>query len=126
MNELSLKTVESDPEDRVFAYYRRLGRLRQYVDEHYTEEISVRTAASVAGLQPNYFSSFFSRKVGISFREWLMRYRVRKATEILRQRNAQITEVALLVGFQNTRTFQRQFKRYHKMTPSQFRLQARP
>lgn len=111
---------------RVFAYYRRLRRVKEHLDAHLSEKISLKTAAKVAGLEEKYFSTFFHAKTGICFTEWVARVRIRRGMDMIAARNHSITEVALAVGFQDLRTFERAFKRYTGTTPRAFKRAVRP
>ncbi len=104
-----------------FNYYSRLSRVKHYVDQHFSEDISLQKAARVAALEEKYFSAFFRKKTGICFRQWLAELRVNKAIEIIRQNDASITDVSLIVGFRDLRTFERAFKKCRGMTPRDFK-----
>ncbi len=111
---------------KVFDYYPRLNRLRQYVEQSYSEPISLGKAASVAALESSYFSSYFHAKVGITFTEWLRQIRIRKALELMKAGDFSITHIAYEVGFGDLRTFERAFKQHTRMTPMEFKKSARP
>ncbi len=49
-----------------FDYYARLQRVKEHVDENYSEEISLEKAAQIAATEKTYFSTFFRKKVGIT------------------------------------------------------------
>jgi len=104
-----------------FNYYPRLNRLHQYVEQSYSEPISLKKAASVAALESSYFSSYFRAKVGITFTEWLRQVRIRKAMKLMKASDFSITEVAYEVGFGDLRTFERAFKKHTLMTPMEFK-----
>ena len=106
---------------KVFEYYSRLGRLREYVDTNYSERITLETAAQVALLESTYFSSYFKKRVGISFSEWLRQVRVTKAIALMRDTDFSITRIAFDVGFDGLRTFERAFKKHTGRTPVKFR-----
>jgi AraC-like DNA-binding protein len=119
----------SDREDferRIFSYYLPLQRVREYVEKNLSEPISLRAAASAAGLEEKYFSAFFHRKTGVCFRDWLAARRVDRAIEILTQHDDTITNVAESVGFQDLRTFERSFKRLTGLTPREFKRSVAP
>ena len=109
-----------------FTYYARLARVRQYVEAHYSEDLTLAEAAGVAGLEPKYFSTFFHDKTGVCFKDWLRELRVEKALGLMRSRNYSITQVGFAVGFQALRTFERAFKRTTGMTPSDYKRAVRP
>ena len=110
----------------VFDYYPRLNRLREYVEQSYSEPISLGKAAGIAALESSYFSSYFRAKVGITFTDWLRHVRVTKAMEPLKAKDFSITEVAYKVGFRELRTFERAFKRYALKTPREFKKSVLP
>jgi len=111
---------------KVFDYYPRLNRVHHYVEQSYSEPISLKRAAGIAALEESYFSSYFHAKVGISFTEWLRQVRISKAMELLKARDFSITEVADAVGFVSLGAFERAFKKYRRMTPLQFKKSVRP
>jgi AraC-like DNA-binding protein len=114
------------PDDRAFDYYPCLGRVREHVVRHLGEEITLSTAASVAGLEYHHFSRFFHERVGVCFRDWLSALRVARAMEMLAQREQPISRVGDAVGFADRRTLQRSFKRWLGMTPRQYRARVAP
>jgi AraC-like DNA-binding protein len=91
--------------ESVFSYYARLGRVREYVEQHHHERITLRTAAQVAGLEPSYFSRFFHEKSGVKFSDWLTFIRITEAKRRLTARNVPIARVASAVGYRDLRTF---------------------
>jgi len=95
----------------VFDYYPRLNRLRQYVEQSYSEPIPLEKAAGIAALESTYFSSYFRAKVGITFTEWLRQVRIEKAMELMKASDSSITHIAYEVGFGDLRTFERAFKK---------------
>ena len=112
--------------DEAFSYYPRLSKVRKYVRQNYSNNISLSDVAGIAGNEPKYFSNFFRIKVGVKFRDWLAFMRVKRAVEILKSADRSITDTAFTVGFSDLRTFQRNFKRFTNMTPREFKRLVRP
>ncbi len=112
-------------DQKLFDYYPRLKRLRQYVEQSYSEPIPLEKAAGIAALESTYFSSYFRAKVGITFTEWLRQVRVSKAMELIKASNFSITYISYQVGFGDLRTFERAFKKQTQMTPIEFKNSAR-
>ncbi len=110
----------------VFDYYPRLKRLREYVEQNYSERIPLEKAAQIATLESSYFSSYFRAKVGITFTDWLRQVRISKAMELLKARDFSITHIAYEVGFGDLRTFERAFKKHTRMTPREFKKTVAP
>jgi len=94
-----------------FDYYKRLKKVREYVERHYFERISLHTASEIACLETKYFSKFFHERTGCNFLSWLEIFRVAQAMKILETDDSAIFEIAYKVGFGSVRTFDRAFKR---------------
>ncbi|RPI25110.1 MAG: AraC family transcriptional regulator [Acidobacteria bacterium] len=127
MENMESEFVVSIPgNDRAFMYYPPLKRVREYVEKNWAEPISLTDAAGVAAMETSYFSTFFHRKVGIPFSDWLRRIRVAKAIDMIQEKDRSICEVAFAVGFNDLRTFGRAFKRYTNRTPMNYKKACRP
>jgi transcriptional regulator GlxA family with amidase domain len=88
--------------------------------------ITLADAARAAGLERTYLSTFFHRKVGIRFRDWLSLFRVEHAQRLLEQTDIGITQVALEVGFGDLRACERAFRRVACVCPAAFKRAVRP
>jgi len=111
---------------RVFSYYPRLAKVKQYVDKHFSDPLDLEQMAEVAGLEKTYFSTYFRQKTGIRFHQWLNWYRVKQALSIMSFRDMPITEIAMAVGFQELRTFERAVRKYTGSTPRSIKKKLRP
>jgi len=110
--------LSRDVDEGVFGQNGRLRRLRSFVDEHYPEPIDLDTAARVALMEKCAFSRFFSSQDGVPYINWLTRFRLEQALDLIESRKTvSVTEVAFAVGFSSLRSFQRSFKRYLGVTP---------
>src|SRR5215813_11698871 len=106
---------------KAFDYFPALRKIRDYFETNYTEPISLKQAASIAGLEEKYFSKIFRTHVGVGFKEWTDLIRIQKAVDALQSEGQPITTVGLSVGFQSSTTFQRLFKKHVRMRPRDFR-----
>lgn len=91
-----------------------------WVDEHFHEKFPASAIAAHCGLSRFQFSRSFHAAFGITFREYLLRYRVRAACERLLQGDLPVTEIAYAVGFHDGSYFARMFRRYTGVLPSQY------
>ena len=108
-----------------FGYYAPLRRVKQYVQDNYAENISLEQVAQIAGMERKYFSTFFHKKVGICFSDWLRSVRIGNAISLMEDENYSITQVAFKTGFMDLRTFERAFKRCTGFTPREFKNRIR-
>jgi len=97
----------------------------EYVRDHYHEKFAASRIAAHCGLSRFQFSRCFHAVYGITFREYLLRYRIIAACERLREGTLPVTEIAYAVGFHDGSYFARMFRRYTGVLPSQYaRLHA--
>jgi AraC family transcriptional regulator len=99
----------------------RLRRVADYVDSHLSKKIALSDLAAVAGLSRMHFASQFRIATGLRPHEYLLRQRIRRAEELLRNTTLTIVEVAFSVGFQTQAHFTTVFKRIAGSTPAQWR-----
>jgi YesN/AraC family two-component response regulator len=91
-----------------------------YVEQNYRDRISSSHAAELCGMTSFRFSRVFKESYGLTFQEYLLRFRVREACRLLKNPNAQVTDVAYLSGFNDPSYFARIFKRFTRTSPSRF------
>lgn len=95
--------------------------IKRYVDEHYHEDISFSQLAKELFLSRNYLSYVFKRDTGDSFVNYLIKYRIEKAKQLMRStNNLMIKEIAVMVGYQDSAYFSRIFKTVTGQNPSEF------
>ena len=104
-----------------FSYYPPLSRAAKYALQHLHNRITLRDVASAACLGETYFSTYFHKKVGVSFTAWLRLIRVATAVRLLSKRDTPVSDVARQVGFENVRTFHRSFKLLTGTTPGRLK-----
>ncbi|BAL74578.1 transcriptional regulatory protein [Bradyrhizobium cosmicum] len=99
----------------------RLKRVLQYVDKNLTGKITLQDMAAVAGLSRMHFAAQFRAATGVRPREYLLRRRIERAQELLKQAELALVDIALTVGFQTQAHFTTVFKRFVGDTPYQWR-----
>jgi AraC-like DNA-binding protein len=103
----------------------RLKRVFGHVQVNLGQPITLSDMAKAAGLTPMHFARQFRVATGIRPHEYLLRQRVKKAQELLRESDNTLVEVALSVGFQTQAHFTTVFKRFTGETPHRWRAEAR-
>jgi AraC-like DNA-binding protein/ligand-binding sensor protein len=98
-----------------------ITRVREFINAHYTEEISLSTISQVAHMSTYYFCKQFKKATGLNFTEYLGRIRIEKAKEQLLNPNLRISEVAYEVGFQSLTHFNRVFRKVNGESPTAYR-----
>jgi len=93
------------------------------VIEHYHQSREVSFYARMFHLSPKYFSTLIKQETGISAGEWIDRYVVLQAKNLLeRQRNLTIQQIADKMGFSEQASFSRFFKKQTGMSPKEYRV----
>ncbi|TVY08579.1 helix-turn-helix transcriptional regulator [Paenibacillus cremeus] len=93
----------------------------EYLEQHYHEDITLDSVAEKLDISGGYLSSYFKEKTGHNFIDYVHEVRITKARELLLQSELKIQEAASQVGYHNLNSFNRMFKKYTGMTPSEFR-----
>jgi len=96
-----------------------------YVNQHFTEDITLAAVAKELGFSYTTLSHTFSETVGNSFPKHVNSLRISHAKRLLRSSNYAIDEVGSLSGFQSRRTFFRKFQEMCGQTPSEYRRECR-
>jgi signal transduction histidine kinase/AraC-like DNA-binding protein/ABC-type sugar transport system substrate-binding protein len=92
-----------------------------YIQQHHARDLSRQDIAAAVGVSKNYLSQIFHQELGISPWEYLNRYRIKQAKELLRRTDARITEVAAQVGFADLAYFSRVFRKHVGASPRTYR-----
>ena len=104
---------------------RRAVEAALWIDAHAEEAIDLDSAASEVGLSPFHFLRLFSKVVGVTPHQYLVRSRVRRAARLLADDRRSITDVALDVGFADLSNFVRTFHRAAGVSPRRFHQAAK-
>ena len=100
---------------------RALSSAKQYVYKNYADpELSLAQVAESVSLSPNYVSQLFRRYDDCSFTEFLNHVRIEMAKKLLSTTHMRVYEVALAVGYQNSKYFFHLFKQVTGMRPKEF------
>ena len=96
-------------------------KAKQYIDEHFSEAISIKDVADAVCISESYLKSLFKKSSNHSYSEYLTNVRINQAKKLLRTTEKSITEIAMDVGYQTPNSFSALFKRETGMTPTQYK-----
>ena len=100
---------------------RRLQRVFQHIRENIARDLSVSELAQTVGMSQYYFSKLFKMSTGTTPHQYVMRQRVERAQEHLRESRTALAEIATLVGFETQSHFTSVFRRLVGATPKHYR-----
>jgi YesN/AraC family two-component response regulator len=93
-----------------------------YINNHFQEKVTLEKVARHCGMGPFQFSRAFKREHGLTFQEFLLRYRIDQARALLKNPRVSILDSVFAVGFNDASYFARLFKRYVGVSPSRYRF----
>lgn len=95
----------------------KLDVLFKYIEEHYAERIDLKKAADMLNLSYSYFSRYFKRITGRTFKEYIDFVRICEVEKLILSTNMNISQAAYEVGFCNVSSFNRLFRRVKGYPP---------
>lgn len=104
---------------------RRAVEAAMWIAAHSQEDIDLDRVAGEVALSPFHFLRVFSRVLGVTPHQYLVRSRLRHAARLLAQGEQPVTDVALEVGYADLSNFVRSFRRAAGISPGGFRQTAR-
>ncbi len=115
---------ERSPQEGKNQYY--LGqKIKEYIDAHYREPISIKDICSDLGLSESYVSHTFKDMLGYSPMQYALRCKIGEAQTLLISTDYSITEIARMVGFDAQSHFNQRFIKFVGISPSRFRKNYR-
>ena len=106
---------------KVSADSRRVQKVEEYINEHYSADIRLQTLSDLVGMTPTAFSRFFKLRTGKTISEYIIDIRLGIASRKLVDTTMSISEICYDCGFNNVSNFNRIFKRKKGVSPKSFR-----
>lgn len=100
---------------------RRVQKVKNFIEQHYKDEIRLGQVADIAGMSPSAFSRFFKLHTGRNLSEYIIDQRLGYASRMLVDSTHSIAEIGFSCGFNNLSNFNRIFKKRKGCSPSEFR-----
>ncbi|MCY7337671.1 MAG: AraC family transcriptional regulator [Chamaesiphon sp.] len=98
----------------------KLQQAISYINEHLTENLSLKDIANVVGMSPFYFTSLFKQSTGMTAYQYVIYRRIELAKQLLRQQELSIAEVSEQVGFVSQSYFANVFRKHTNKTPKMY------
>lgn len=95
--------------------------IKNYIDNHYSEEITNSTLAKRFNYHPYYINTIFRQLTGDTLHKYLMKYRINRSQELLLSTDMSIHQIATACGFSSQAHFSTYFKKLNHTTPQDFR-----
>jgi len=107
--------------ERINAFFNRIEEMSannnhvlkvvQYIHENYSKDLSIKIIADKVHLTPAYLCQIFRKHMGDSINQYIIKYRLEKSKEFLKDKQLKLTEVANKVGYSDANYYTRLFKK---------------
>jgi len=101
-----------------------IEKTKRFIEKNYNNKLCLKDAAKNVYLNEKYLSRIFKQVEGVGFNEYKMIIRVKKAKELLRDPLNSISDISDELGYENSESFSRIFKKQTNISPAQFRKQT--
>ncbi len=98
-----------------------IQRVIKLLERNVDQDVTLEDASRVASLSPKYLSRLFLKKTGKSFLKYKMQLKLNEAEKLLKGTELDINSIAYKIGYQNSESFMKAFKKDKGLTPSEFR-----
>jgi two-component system, response regulator YesN len=98
----------------------KVAKVKKFIERNYDKKVSLEDAAAHTGLSPKYLSRVFEGEAGTGFSDFKTGVKIKKAKEFLKQ-GYNINQISDKLGYQNSESFIRAFKKTAGSTPAEYR-----
>jgi YesN/AraC family two-component response regulator len=100
-----------------------VDKINLYIESNFSREITLSNLAETFYISPNYLSSVFNEKNGMSLKDYVNRLRVDKAKQLLKDTDLKISEISRKLGYSQMSYFGSVFRKLEGCTPKEFRAE---
>ena len=96
--------------------------IEKYIQENYKDpSLGLNKISDEFQISESYFSHMFKEKTGVNFSTYLENIRMTEAARLIKETDISLNELYIAVGYNNSNTFRRAFKKVYGVTPSAMR-----
>lgn len=104
-----------------FPTNRQCASVRDYIDQHYKESISLDLLAEKVSINKYYMAHTFKREYGVSPINYLIACRIREGKRLLTETDLSLSQIAAVLGFSSSSYFSQSFRNAEGMSPTEYR-----
>lgn len=113
------KLVEDEKKRRMYSGY--IEGCRDFIHKNYRQKLYIGDIADALGISESHLSRLFKKETGITIQEYILRFRIEGAENLLKYSEASLSEISDYLCFHSQSHFGRIFKQYKNMSPRTFR-----
>lgn len=115
-----LTQIELQRSDQIDHQKILIGQIRQYVEHHFCEDLSIDELAQMARCTPNYLNGLFRKFLHQPIHQYILQKRLDTAKRLLTDHQIPVKEIAYKLGFKDPLYFSRLFKKRFGIPPTNF------
>ena len=104
-----------------FPTNRQCASVRQYIDQHYKESITLDMLAEKVSINKYYMAHAFKREYGVSPINYLIACRIREGKRLLAETDLSLSQIAAVLGFSSSSYFSQSFPNAEGLSPTEYR-----
>ncbi len=116
-----LQTNEPPPLHHASPIHSKISEIVHYINKNFAEQLQLEALSQQFYISPYYLSRKFKEITGFSFSDYVMLTRIKEAQRLLRNSKISITEIAVIVGYDNFSHFGKMFKKITQLSPREYR-----
>lgn len=93
----------------------------EYIEMNYSRKVRINELASHLGLDRSYLGSIFKEQLGTSIQNFLLHFRIDKASELMKNKSLSIGDISRSVGYDDPLLFSKLFKKARGMSPREYK-----
>lgn len=101
----------------------RLNLVKQYIGEHFAENISRASIVEALGIGYSYVGDLFRNKMNMNVTDYIHNLKIQRAMELLANTRKSVSQIAQEVGYSDSKSFIRAFQKRKGCSPGEWRLQ---
>ncbi len=100
-------------------------KMQYFIESSLHKDITLSMVADYLGFSPSYCSKYIKKKTNQNFLDYVSSIRMREAETLLRTSDMSITDISYNTGFNSIQSFNRIFKKFRGVTPTEYRKSLR-
>jgi two-component system response regulator YesN len=116
-----LEGKEQEDDIPILGIKGKVQKVKRFVEKNCYKKIRLNDVAQAVALSPKYLSRVFKQEMGMDFSEYRLNIQMERAKEFLLKFGYNVNQVAEKLGYENSESFSRQFKKIVRYTPTAYR-----
>lgn len=100
--------------------YPYITKAISYISNHFSEDITMATVANYVSMNYTWFSEKFKEQLGVNFNDYLKKFRMEQAKQLLEKGIYKVYEVAAMCGFKDVKHFMKSFREMNGMSAGEW------